>query len=45
MTIREFARVIGKLVASEPGIQYAGLYYKHLEIERDTALKINIREF
>lgn len=45
MTIREFARVIGKLVASEPGVQYAGLYYKHLEIERDTALKINRGNF
>ncbi|XP_053381919.1 uncharacterized protein LOC128549340 [Mercenaria mercenaria] len=44
-TIREFARVIGKLVAIEPGVQYAGLHYKQLELERDTALKINKGNF
>ena len=45
LSIRDFARVIGKLVASEQGVQYAGLYYKQLEIEKDTALKINKGNF
>lgn len=39
ITIRTFAKLIGKCVASEPGVQYAALYYKSLEIERDLALK------
>ncbi len=30
ITIREFATVIGKMVAAEPGIEYAPLYYKRL---------------
>lgn len=39
ITIREFAQLIGKLVASEPGVMYAPLYYKVLEIEKDEKLK------
>lgn len=39
ITIRKFAQLIGKLVASEPGVSYAPLYYKTLEIEKDKALK------
>ena len=39
ITIREFARLISKLVASEPGVLYAPLYYKSLEIEKDRHLK------
>ena len=31
VTIREFAKLIGKLVSCEPGVQYAPLYYKSLE--------------
>lgn len=42
ITIRELlAQVVGKMVASEPGIDYAPLYYKQLEIEKDQQLKIN----
>jgi hypothetical protein len=33
--------MIGQLVAAEPGIQYATLYSKQLEIEKDSALKAN----
>ena len=34
ITIRKFAQLIDKLVASEPGVTYAPLYYK-TEIEKD----------
>ena len=34
ITIRNLAKLIGKLVASEPAVQYAPLYYKSLEIEK-----------
>ncbi len=34
-----------KFVASEPGVQFAALYYKPLEIERDLALKLNKGDF
>lgn len=37
--IRDVAKIIGKFVASEPGVKYAPLYYKTLEIEKDQALK------
>lgn len=39
VTIREFAQLIGKMVACEPGMQYAPLYYKDLEHEKDHHLK------
>ena len=39
ITIRDLAKLIGKMVASEPGVQYAPLFYKPLEIEKDAALK------
>ena len=45
LTIRDFAQIIGKLVASEPGVQYAALYYKPLEIQRDLELKLNKGDF
>ena len=35
ITIRKFAQLIGKCVSVEPGIRYATLYYKLMEIERD----------
>lgn len=35
VTISEFAQLIGNLVSSEPGVRYAPLYYKSLEIEKD----------
>lgn len=34
ITIRKFAQLIGKLVASEPVVSYAPLYYKTLEIKK-----------
>ncbi|CAC5365143.1 unnamed protein product [Mytilus coruscus] len=40
-TIREFAKLVGKLVASEPAVQYANFYVKPLEQKKDKALKIN----
>lgn len=39
--IREFARLIGKLVATEPGVEYAQLRYKPLEKIKDKQLKKN----
>lgn len=39
VTIREFAQLIGKFVASEPGVMYAPLFYKTLEIQKDLELK------
>lgn len=45
ITIRQFAKLIGKMVSSEPGVQYAPLYYKSLEIQRDLELKINKGNF
>jgi hypothetical protein len=35
VVIRKLAQLIGKLVASELGVNYAPLYYKVLEIEKD----------
>lgn len=31
LTIRDLARVIGKIVASFPGVKYGPLNYRHLE--------------
>ncbi|XP_071145224.1 uncharacterized protein [Mytilus edulis] len=39
ITIRSFATIIGKMVASEPGVLYAQLYYKDLEIYKEKVLK------
>lgn len=39
ITIREFAQIIGKMIASEPGVPFAPLYYKLLEIQKDAELK------
>ena len=41
ITIREFAKLIGKMVASEPGVQCAPLFYKDLEIYKEKMLKIS----
>ena len=38
-SIMEFARVIGKLVASQPGVFHAPLFYKNPEIEKNQKLK------
>lgn len=37
-TIREFSKLIGKLVATEPGVEYAPLFIKPLEKIKDRAL-------
>jgi hypothetical protein len=39
ITIKEFAQIVGKLVAAEPGVEYAPIYIKSLEIEKDRKLK------
>lgn len=41
VTIREYAKLIGKLVASEPGVEYAPLFYKPLEKIKDKNLRIH----
>ncbi len=41
MSVRDFAVLIGKMVASEPGYQFAPLYYKDLEHIRDMQLKLS----
>ena len=39
VTIRQFAQVIGKLVAAEPGVEFATLYTRSLEISKDKSVK------
>ncbi|CAB4004433.1 Hypothetical predicted protein, partial [Paramuricea clavata] len=38
-TIREVARIIGKIVASFPGVMYGPLYYRELDKDKTQALK------
>jgi tetrahydromethanopterin S-methyltransferase subunit G len=45
ITIRELAQVIGKMIASDPGMECGPLYYKILEIEKDQKLKANCGNF
>ena len=45
ISIWEFAQLIGKMVAAEPGIQYAALHYKSLKIERNKDLVKNHGQF
>ena len=45
VTSRQFTQVIGKLVAAEPGVEFATLYTKSLEISKDKALKENKGNF
>ena len=40
-SIREVAQVIGLLVSSLPAVQYGPLYYRSLEIDKNTALQQN----
>ena len=40
ITIRDLSQIIGKFVASEPGVEYAVLKYRTLELEKDKSLKI-----
>lgn len=39
LTILEVAQLVGKLVATFPGVSYARLYYRQVEIEKINALK------
>jgi len=41
ISIREVAQVIGLLVSSLPAVQYGPLYYRSLEIDKNTALPQN----
>ena len=41
--IRDFAKLIGKMIAAEPGVMYAARYYKTLELEKDAALKTGLQ--
>ena len=45
VTIRKFAKLIGKLVATESGIEYAPLYYKPLEKVKEEELNIHKGNF
>ena len=45
VTIKQIAQLVGMFVASEPGVEYARLYYKTLEAEKDSALKIHRGNF
>ena len=38
--IRQVAKIIGSLVSSLPGVQYGALYYRYLEMDKTSALKI-----
>jgi len=40
-TIREVARVLGKIVSSFPGVMYGALYYRHIEHDKTCALRTN----
>ena len=42
ITIRGFSRLIGKLVATEPGVDYAQLKYKPLERIKEKHLKLKM---
>lgn len=44
-TIRELARVVGKIVSSFPGVMYGPLYYRTLERDKIRALQINNWDF
>ena len=45
ITIREFSRLIGKLEATEQGVEYAQLRYKPLETIKEKHLKLNYGNF
>ena len=44
-TIRQFAKLIGLMVASEPGVEHAPLFYKPLEKIKEFQLRINKGNF
>ena len=45
IVICDFCQLIGKMVASEPGVQFAPLYYKDLEHIKDWELRENKGNF
>ena len=45
ITISEFSKLIGKLVATEPGVEYSQLRYKPLERINEKHLKLNNGNF
>ena len=44
-TIRDLARIIGKIISSFPAVKYGPLYFRHLEETKKAALKINRGDF
>ena len=44
-TIRELARVIGKIISSIPGVMHGALYFRSLESDKSAALKDNYGNF
>ena len=45
LTIRQLATVIGKIVASFPGVMFGPLYYRDLEAAKTSALKLSKGDF
>ncbi len=45
ISIRQVAKIIGSLVSSLPGVQYGALYYRCLEMDKISALKISKGNF
>ena len=45
ISIWTFAELIGKMTAAEPGVKYAALHYKTLELDKDRALKSNFGNY
>lgn len=41
VTLTEFSKLIRKLVAAEPGVEYGPLFYKPLEQEKEKKLKLH----
>ena len=44
-TIRECAQIVGKLVAAEPGVDYAPVHYKRMELEKTDRLQACAGDF
>ena len=44
-TIRSVAQVIGFLVSSFPAVEYAEMHYRHLELDKISALRANKENF
>jgi hypothetical protein len=45
VTLTEFSKLIGKLVVAEPGVEYAPLFYKPLEQEKEKNLKLHYGKY